>query len=51
MKEKLLQIFNALRTVDTRGDSTVIMADCLKALAGIIQELEQEKNDGADTRK
>lgn len=51
MKNKLLNVFNALRTIETKGDSTVIMADCLKALVGIIQEMESEEKDGSDKRK
>ena len=45
MKEKLTNIFNTLRNVETKGDSTVIMADCLRALVEIIQSIPDEEVD------
>lgn len=39
MKTQLTQIFNTLKMVETRGDSTVTMADCLRALADIINSM------------
>ena len=43
MKNRLTQIFNALKMVETKGDSTVIMADCLKALAEVINSDDEQK--------
>ena len=45
MKEKLTNIFNTLRNVENKGDSTVIMADCLRALVEIIQSIPDEEVD------
>lgn len=42
MKDKLIQIFNVLKTIETKGDSTVAMADCLRALADIVNSLPDE---------
>ena len=46
MKDKLTRIFNTLKLVETHGDSTVTMADCLRALAEIINNLPDEESKG-----
>lgn len=46
MKDQLTRIFNALKQVETKGDSTVIMADCLKGLVAVIQSIDKEEDDG-----
>ena len=43
MKDKLTQIFNTLKQVETKGDSTVIMADCLRAVVEIINNIPDEE--------
>ena len=45
MKEKLILIFNNLKMVETKGDSTVLMADCLKALVAFIQEMPDDTEE------
>ena len=42
MKEKLIAIFNTLKMVETRGESTLIMADCIRELANIINSIPEE---------
>ena len=42
MKEKLIAIFNTLKMVETKGDSTLVMADCLRELAQVINTVENE---------
>lgn len=46
MKEQqvksLTQIYNTLLLVSTRGEDTVIMAECLKALQRVIEEGAKE---------
>ena len=59
MKDRLQAIFNMLRAIETKGDSTVLMRDCLVGLSTILQELyEAEKieektreTDKADTKE
>ena len=59
MKERLTAIFNTLREIETKGNSTVLMGDCLVGLSAILQELyEAEKveektkeTDKADTKE
>lgn len=41
MKETLINIYNALRNVETKGESTLIIADCLRALLDVIRELDK----------
>lgn len=41
MKEKLEMLYNALVEVETRGNNTLIMADCLKYLGGLINECDE----------
>ena len=36
--KNLTQIYNTLLLVSTRGEDTVIMAECLKALQRVIEE-------------
>ena len=38
-KERLARVFTALQNVETKGDSTMILADCMRELARILQEL------------
>lgn len=46
MKDRLQAIFNMLRAIETKGDSTVLMRDCLVSLSTILQELyEAEKTE------
>lgn len=46
MRDKLAAIFNALQNVETKGQSTLIIADCTRELLAIIQEMDKEEKDG-----
>lgn len=48
MKDKLTALFNTMKHIETKGDSTLIMADCLRELAKLVNEMEQS-NDESDT--
>lgn len=41
---QLAQIYNTLSLVNTNGDSTLKMADCLKALRNLYDIFEEEYN-------
>jgi hypothetical protein len=41
MKEKLTQLYNTLCLVETKGNSTLIMADCIKFVEHCINECEE----------
>ena len=49
MKEKLIAIFNLMQNIETHGNSTLLMADCIKELAVVIDSIpNEEKKDGTD---
>lgn len=39
--EQLMRIFNTLNLVTTKGEDTIIMAQCLNALRDFIAEIQQ----------
>lgn len=43
MQNKLKNLHQTLCLIETKGNSTIIMADCLKFLNQCIQECEQEQ--------
>lgn len=44
--EQLIRIYNTLTTISTKGEDTLIMADCLNAFRPLLLELQEEmKND------
>lgn len=45
MRDRLAQIFNALQSVETKGQSTLILADCMRELLNIIQDMDKETKD------
>lgn len=47
MKDKLIAIFNTMQRIETHGDSTLLMADCIKTLAVVIDSIpnEEEPNE------
>lgn len=49
MKEKLIAIFNALQNIETHGNSTILMADCIRELAHVIDSIPNEDKNGTDT--
>lgn len=44
MKEKLIAIFNTMQQIETRGQSTLMIADCIRELAVIIDSIPNEEN-------
>lgn len=44
MKEKLLQLYNTLGLIETKGNNTLIMADCLKFLEQCINECNENED-------
>ena len=43
MKEKLIQLCNVLGTIETKGNNTLIMANCLNFLGDLINECEESE--------
>lgn len=51
MKQKLTQLYNSLGLVETKGGSTLIMADCMRFVEQLIVETEtEEKNEKEESR-
>ena len=48
MKSRLLTVFNAMKNIETKGENTLIMADCMRELVSIINSMpdESEAEDG-----
>lgn len=42
MKDRLIAVFNTLKDIETRGDSTIRMADCLRELANVINSMPND---------
>ena len=42
MKEKLIAVFQLMQRIETHGDSTLMMADCLRELANTINSIPEE---------
>lgn len=45
MRQQLIDIFELMRKVETKGDSTIYMADCLRALVGVINSMTTESEE------
>lgn len=45
MKNKLSYLYNTLVLIETKGESTLIMADCLKYLGQCINECDMPGNN------
>lgn len=45
----MINIYNALCTIPTTGDSTIIMAEVLKAQKGLIVDLQQQLDERKET--
>lgn len=46
MKNRLIEIHNAMLGIETKGENTLIMADCIKALRQCIMEMDKINNEG-----
>lgn len=43
MKEKFIAISNVLSMIETKGEYTIMMADCLRFINQCIQECEEQE--------
>ena len=44
-KELLLRIYNTLLQIETKGESTMLMADCIRALQTVINTPDEVKDE------
>lgn len=51
MKDRLVAIYNVFLQIETKGESTLMMADCIRELHSIIDILTKEEitNDREDS--
>lgn len=42
--EQLTRIYNTLLLINTKGDDTLVMADCIRAFKQEIEQMTQEAN-------
>ena len=45
--EQLVRIYNTFQEVYTKGESTILMADCMKAFAEVLNQLSQAQQSAA----
>ena len=45
MKDRLTAIFNLMQKIETKGDSTIFMADCIRELANVINSMPEENTE------
>lgn len=43
MKTDLMKLYNTLKDVETKGESTKIMADCLRFIEGLVANMKDDK--------
>ena len=51
LKLELMKLYNTLLTIETKGQNTIIMADCLRfveQLSNSVKESNNEVNDNVD---
>lgn len=48
IQEKLIKITNTLARISTRGEDTLMMADCLRAMEQVINEINESQNKEAE---
>ena len=41
----LIKVYNTLQLIETKGENTVIMGECWKALGSLIQALEKDMKE------
>lgn len=46
MEEKLTKLYNTLNLIETKGESTKYMGDCLKYIEQIIKEIREADTEG-----
>jgi len=53
-QEQLIQlsrIYNTLLTVETKGENSLIISDCIRALQQLIQEIQQNTTSSVDAER
>ena len=48
MDLELMKLYNTLLTIETKGQNTIIMADCLRFIEQLRNSLQETNNEVAD---
>lgn len=51
MEDDLMKLYNTLRLIETKGESTKLMGDCLKFTEQLIKQAQEKKNAKAEIRE
>lgn len=49
--EQLIRIYNTLTTISTRGEDTIIMAECLNAFHPLLVQLQEQQKQQIDIKE
>lgn len=48
---QLVQIYNTLTTISTKGEDTIIMAQCLSTLRPLLLQLQEQQKQQIDLKE
>lgn len=51
MKEKLAKLYNTMNMIETKGQNTIIMSDCLKYLERLIKDEQKKEEQQKETKE
>ena len=46
--EQLTRIYNTMLNIGTKGEDTLVMADCLRALEQVVRQVSQQQVETAE---
>lgn len=49
--EQLTRIYNTMLNIGTKGEDTLVMADCLRALEQVVRQVSQQQVPAAETEE
>lgn len=49
--EQLIRIYNTLTTISTKGENTIIMAECLNAFRPLLLQLQEQQEQQIDLKE
>lgn len=47
--EQLTRIYNTMLNIGTKGEDTLVMADCLRALEQVVRQVSQQQAPAAES--
>lgn len=49
--DQLIRIYNTLTTISTKGEDTIIMAECLNAFRPLLLQLQEQQKPQIDLKE